>query len=194
MKHVFPREFYVPKGAIKVADKNSDAVAYVYEGKRAAGAGGKPFYGVVVFAGKAQKPVSHYSYGTAEKRNQYVAGFFEGRKQHAERVAKDRAERSKPHTYQVGDILVSSWGYEQTNIDFYQVTAVTPSTLKLRALKQERDATGWERGTCMPIRDAFIGEKETTHRVSGGNSVRVKGNYGYAHKWDGKPENWTSYH
>lgn len=190
MRHVFPRDFYVPKGAVKVADKNSTAVAYVYEKTRSTG--GK-LVGAVFFAGKRNKPDAHHSYSTPERREAAIKRYFEAERMSDESKAKARAERRKPHTYEVGDILVSSWGYEQTNIDFYQVTAVTAGTLKLRALKQERNASGWERGTCMPIRDAFIGD-ETTHRVSGGNSVRVKGNYGYAHKWDGKAENWTSYH
>src|SRR5262245_36808504 len=98
MRMQLPREFYVPKGAVKVADKTSDAVAYVYET-----ATGKP--GAVVFHGKAQKPDAHHTFRTAERRAEYVAGFFAGRRESLERKAKARAERSKPHTLKVGDIL-----------------------------------------------------------------------------------------
>ena len=36
-----------------------------------------------------------------------------------------------------GDILVSSWGYEQTNIDFYKVVGVTPKSVKIVKLGQK---------------------------------------------------------
>lgn len=45
----------------------------------------------------------------------------------------------------VGDVLVSSGGWEQTNISFYQVVAVTPKTVVIRAL-QSRITPGGGRG------------------------------------------------
>jgi hypothetical protein len=33
---------------------------------------------------------------------------------------------------EVGDIFASSWGYDQTNVDFYEVVAVTPSGKSVR--------------------------------------------------------------
>ena len=33
------------------------------------------------------------------------------------------------HSFKVGDILASSWGYEQTNIDLYQVVALNGATM-----------------------------------------------------------------
>lgn len=40
---------------------------------------------------------------------------------------------SEVQTVKVGDIFVRSWGYDQTNVNFYEVVRVTPSgkTLKL---------------------------------------------------------------
>jgi hypothetical protein len=35
----------------------------------------------------------------------------------------------------VGDILVSSWGYDQTNIDYYKVIAVTAKGVRMQAWK-----------------------------------------------------------
>lgn len=32
----------------------------------------------------------------------------------------------------VGDIFASSWGYDQTNVDFYEVVGVTPSGKSVR--------------------------------------------------------------
>lgn len=33
----------------------------------------------------------------------------------------------------IGDFFVSSWGYEQTNVDFYQVVGLTPKGVKIQA-------------------------------------------------------------
>jgi hypothetical protein len=38
VKNKFPREFYIPKGALKVADKQSTAVAYLSSTARGASA------------------------------------------------------------------------------------------------------------------------------------------------------------
>ncbi|MGI7424103.1 hypothetical protein ACNF6U_10010, partial [Campylobacter coli] len=46
--------------------------------------------------------------------------------------------------YKVGDFLYSSWGYEQTNIDFYQVIATTEKTIFLAEVKTDVKVTGWE--------------------------------------------------
>jgi len=48
------REFYIPKGATKVAAKDTDAIVYI---KR-----GEPFFQVMAFAGKRQKPDYHYRF------------------------------------------------------------------------------------------------------------------------------------
>ena len=38
---------------------------------------------------------------------------------------------------EVGDIYSSSWGYDQTNVEFYEVVAVTKSTVKIRQIRSE---------------------------------------------------------
>lgn len=43
------------------------------------------------------------------------------------------------HSLIVGDVLEPSWGYEQTNVDFYQVTRATPKTVLLRPISARRE-------------------------------------------------------
>ena len=38
-------------------------------------------------------------------------------------------EKRVRHSFQIGDILVSSWGYDQTNISFYQVVALNGASM-----------------------------------------------------------------
>lgn len=47
-------------------------------------------------------------------------------------------------SFKVGDVLVSSGGWEQTNISFYQVVAVTPKTVVIRALQSRTTAGAGE--------------------------------------------------
>jgi len=52
------------------------------------------------------------------------------------------------HTPQVGDVYRTSWGYDQTNVEFFQVVAKTATgkSVKLRATAAEvRDETGYGR-------------------------------------------------
>ena len=47
------------------------------------------------------------------------------------------------HDPQVGDIYRTSWGYDQTNVEFFQVVARTAKTVRLRRISSEiRDRDG----------------------------------------------------
>ncbi|ECQ5913035.1 MULTISPECIES: hypothetical protein [Campylobacter] len=66
-------------------------------------------------------------------------------------------KKSKDNTngYKVGDILYSNWGYEQTNVEFYQVVATTEKTIYLADIKENVKITGWEQGLKSPCKNAF---------------------------------------
>ena len=94
----------------------------------------------------------------------------------------------------VGDIFYSSWGYEQTNIDFYQVVGVTDKTVKLRKISQEND---WSEdrnngGKTIPKANEFTGEAFSRKRRDGHEFLKIS-DYCYAYPWDGKPQSFTSY-
>ncbi len=44
----------------------------------------------------------------------------------------ETAEQTRTDGPQVGDILVSSWGYDQTNVDFWRVVGLTASGKSVR--------------------------------------------------------------
>lgn len=99
------------------------------------------------------------------------------------------------HDYKVGDILVSSWGYEQTNVDFYQVVGITPKCIKIREIGSNCNETGYCCGYTVPVPNTFkinfwFGEEKTA-RVDKYGSVKIHSS-SYAHKWDGQPkyESW----
>jgi hypothetical protein len=64
---------------------------------------------------------------------------------------------------EVGDVYAASWGYDQTNIDFYQCVGVTPSGKSVRVRKigciQVGGRVGWDH--IVPVKDDFIGDTMT---------------------------------
>lgn len=184
----FPRESYIPTGATKVTDKGSDAVAYLYM------SGGRP--GAVGFHGKASRPDWLYVFRDSAERERAVRGHFEVRRRKAARRAERSAETRQPHGLQVGHVFVASWGYDQTNVDFYQVTAIVGTCMvEVRAIAQADASTGrepWATGKAVPGIDAFTGEP-MRRRVNGKRRSININKFRTAHLWDGRPQSWTAY-
>lgn len=119
-------------------------------------------------------------------------------------AATDRQAAPDSARYQPGDVLEYSWGWEQTNIDFFLVTKRTTSPkgtvmLTLVELDQVRTYDGSMVGHCTPAgvkagakpfrRKLYIDTRDGGHRESG-CAIR---SYGWASSWDGKPAAWTGY-
>jgi hypothetical protein len=177
------RESYIRKGSIKIADRHSDAVAYLWQSAD----GSKP--GASVFYGKQAKPVANYWYASEAKREAAVKSAFESRQKSIAFKAEQKASE-KRITLEVGHILHTNWGYDQTNVEFYQVTKlIGRSMVEVREIGQCVDQTGFMTGNSTPKLDSFISEA-TRHRL---NSSGVKIGHHYAWIWKGTPERWSSY-
>ncbi len=101
--------------------------------------------------------------------------------------------------YQPGAIIVSSWGHEQTNIDFYQVTkrsGETITVIPLAAIKtRANDRSGLPdmRGTSVPG-DPITGAKPIRRKLTYlSGRAYTKIDYGSAKLWNGTPQQWTDY-
>jgi hypothetical protein len=58
----------------------------------------------------------------------------------------------------VGDVFVSSWGYEQTNVDFYKVTRKTRAMIELSPIPAvSKGETGWASDRVGPYLDGEPG-------------------------------------
>jgi hypothetical protein len=74
----------------------------------------------------------------------------------------------------VGDIFRSSWGYDQTNIDFYECTKVIGATIEICEIAQMSEDNGFMAGECVPSQGHYIG-KPMRKRVSmSGDTPSVK--------------------
>lgn len=128
-----------------------------------------------------RKLVFGYRFATQEKRDQYVAAFKENlsrniARREAEKAEKVMAKKALINPFKVGDMFYDSWGYEQTNIDFYQVTGVTPKAVKVRRIAGKSvESAGFMSEYVSPVKNAFIGEEETKvlQVMTGMNGVTV---------------------
>lgn len=66
----------------------------------------------------------------------------------------------------VGDIFYSSWGYEQTNIDFYQVLCTSKNYIWLAFINSTKFYTAWGIGKAKAIKDDFDFERKTFKTLS----------------------------
>src|SRR6185503_14117364 len=132
---------------------------------------------LLAFSGTAGKTTAHYSYRTVEQAERYAADFLAGRSAHQERMSRHREGRKAFRTtLQVGTVLVNSWGYDQTNVDYYQVVEVssTKRTVTIRQIsaKTVEDGPVAMSGSCWPLADHFIGPP-MRKVVGAGNNVKI---------------------
>ena len=95
-----------------------------------------------------------------------------------------------------GAILVATWGYDQTNADFYQVVGTTPKGVKIRHLKSKIVQQNMI-GTATPIKGSFDGETKNRRvyysEAWNTEAVDIGESRGTARVWNGKPVHITSY-
>ena len=184
---IWTRDFYIPKDSTKLDTDESSAVVYTYNTNKSVGAMG--------FQGRRQKPTFHYLFKDVAKRDKYVEEFFESVKEQENYKRQRKAvEQAKGRGLEVGDVMVSSWGYEQTNVDFYQVTRlVGKKSVELRKIGYSDHKTdGFLTGTCRPAPDCFVGEPFVKRAKDG--SVTLT-SYSWAHRCPRDAERrWSSYH
>jgi hypothetical protein len=123
-------------------------------------------YLVRVFNNNAKKAynrqVAYYSFGTDEnRRDEYIQNFMSNVKTREEAKAQRKAERKAfVNPAKIGDILECSWGYDQTNVDYYQVTKVLGKMVEIRPIAgQHVEGSGYSHGmadSVKPVQNAFI--------------------------------------
>jgi hypothetical protein len=189
-----PRSSYLPpevRGTDPYVPKGTDMAVWTYERE---GKDGKTKYYAIAFIGKQSKPHFHYTYRDERRREKAIEEAADSRRKTLEAKEERRQERLKfKHGLNVGDILYSSWGYDQTNIDFYEVTKVIgPKFVEIRALAQKTVRSEQTADYVAPIPGRFArNSRPMKKRVKPGDSVKIT-SYSSAYKWDGKPKYQTS--
>lgn len=182
-----PREFYIPKGAVKITDKASDAVAYLYRTPK-----DQPAY--CVFYGKQSKPVARYRALNEAQRIKAVQQLFDSRQASLRAKADRRAERNaKPRKVELGAAYYTMWGYDQTNVDWYEVVElVGEKSARVRRIRSQDASNGDEpymTGKAIPAMGQYIGEPQLVR--CHGDSFKIDGHY--ASRWELRAIGWTAY-
>lgn len=106
-------------------------------------------------------PESFY-YTSVERRTDAIKYRIEKARVYNERInERKQAKKARPvPTMNVGDVLSTSWGYEQTNVEFYQVIERNKKTgITIQEISSKKiDDTSWCSANVKPIKDSFIGE------------------------------------
>lgn len=99
------------------------------------------------------------------------------------------------HTLTVGQILESMWGYDQTNVDFYEVVKVTRTTVVVRKLRAEAvEQRAHMSSTVTPNPEDYAGEPFRRKVITYGSSPFIQiESYANAYPWDGAPRTATHY-
>ena len=187
---------YIPENSTPLERAGLPAIVYTYTDNK-----GRP--SAIAYIGKQGKKTWHYCFRNEEQRNVEIDKFFDGIAEREDFKLSRKVEKTCfKHGYQVGDILYSSWGYDQTNTEFYQVIAKTEKTVTLRHIGANHVAgnDGFMCGSITADKDNFKGEPFTrTVSPCGrmGDEHKAKGSVSYSEYpggyskslwwWDGQP-------
>lgn len=138
------------------------------------------------FCGRAIKADFHHRFGKTESAMKFAADWFEKKLARAAEEAKYKAESlAIAAATVVGDVFYSAWGYDQTQINYYEVTRVIGArTFEIRRIAEQSADDGGQSmtGVCVPHLGQYIGDAK---RVRMDDFGRVKVDYG---QWASKKE------
>jgi hypothetical protein len=87
-------------------------------------------------------------------------------------------------TLEIGSVFCSSWGYDQTNVDFYEVVGFTSTgrSVRLRKIGQDTDETGFMCGETTAVPGIYTGEV-FTKRIIGATFPKAPSVKIHSHAW-----------
>ena len=113
------------------------------------------------FTGKAVKHAWHYRFQDLTRRNAEIEKTLDGlmkSKEYKEKRKEERKAASASHDVKAGDVFRCSWGYDQTNIDYYQVLSVSGQMAVISEIGCDSEETGFMQGESVPALNRFIGD------------------------------------
>ncbi|MGP3508393.1 hypothetical protein FRC97_00235 (plasmid) [Paracidovorax citrulli] len=130
----------------------------------------------MAFSGMRCKPDYSYRFRSLEAAAAYREKWLEGKRAGAaEKRARIEQSRAAGAQLAVGDVLVASWGYEQTNYNYYQVTRKAGAlSVEIRELAKDVSYNAAAMaGECVPIKGRFVGAP-MIKRVDSDGGVKVR--------------------
>ncbi len=144
---------------------------------------GQQFWLGKAWAGKQRDPYSYYRFRSEEKRDAWIEEQLQKGEHHDLFKAEQKERSAKRRTeiraeIQVGTLLFDSWGYDQTNVDFFQVIdrSKTGATVTIKRIcgRQVEGSAGHMCCKLTAVQNGWIdGEKQFQARVTE-NGVSLK--------------------
>lgn len=124
------------------------------------------------------KTVWSYRFKDIEQMKKFINSELSSIKTREENKIKQKQEKKLLNTKQkesvkAGDILLSTWGYEQTNVDFYKIVQkLSPSKVKVQKVGfTSLESTSWCSEDVVVDEDNLIGEEFI--KMLTGDSIRI---------------------
>jgi hypothetical protein len=121
------------KAVLSRPDVQPGSEVYVFESC------GKLCY--ATFRGKSAKSENRYSVRNQKELENAVSSFFAScelnMRYKADQKATTTLAKSMGHGLEVGFILSGSWGYDQTNVEFFQIVSINGSMCEIQEVAQE---------------------------------------------------------
>ncbi len=144
---------------------------------------------------KAIKPFINYYYKSIDDREKSIKGKIESfildRANTKKRTQERKGTPEMLKQIEVGTIFNYSWGYDQTNQDYFQVTQLKGQFVVIREIASGMTGTGQycsNSGHVMPIKNEFTGNAlRKKVQFSRGKAYLTMATYGWCSVWDGKP-------
>jgi hypothetical protein len=147
-----------------------------------------------------RKVLSNYVFKTIEEAAQWVEKTYNNltanmQSREAEKQKRREADAAVQAAdfYKVGDIVVNTWGYEQTNVDFYEVVKVGNKTIEIKEIGAATvEGSMYSHGMACELTPEpgkfLVNGKSYRLKVKAGGALSSPEGYYYMHKWSGRPQ------
>ena len=110
-------------------------------------------------------------------------------------LLRKHAQIEDDHGVEVGDIFVSSWGYDQTNISYYQVLKVSRKMVAIREIDSKVVRQSGTSEYVVPVPNKFRSRSSVMRkkvlRDHRGRPMLNIASYARAYPWEGSPNSQT---
>jgi hypothetical protein len=143
---------------------------------------------------KGIKPAYNYAFNTDAERADFIADekrVIDRDTESAElRAAAYAAEADK---IQTGSIMYSSWGYEQTNIDFFKVLSRKNNTVTMQKIGSKVVSYNNNHMSGQKVADESVVDGEVmTKRINKFGGITLN-SFAFCGIWDGRPLSFSEY-
>ena len=156
----------------------------------------------VGYIGKSDKPRFRYRYRSTadavDAINEFIARVSAN--QETDRIRKIEDKKFKKElfdTVEIGSIFVCSWGYDQTNVDAYQVIekkGAATLVLKEISLSTVEDSDhGHMSCNVIPVKDSFLENSKSMEKRINRYGISLN-SYSSASLWNGKDDYYRSWY